>query len=133
MILKLHDSVMWRNCSLFIFIHRSFVHIFIYWLICCCVINYWVNMYGLNNQWSHFSAGFSFSCLFLSFFFSFIYTYSSFGVLINSYFSFFNLFIVTFAVVATLVANSKAPPANVVLHPLHFQIPHDTLLMPVYA
>lgn len=38
----------------------------------------------------------------------------------------------TFAVVATLVANSKAPPAKVVLHPLHFQIPHDTLLTLVY-
>ncbi len=46
--------------------------------------------------------------------------------------SFFNLFIVTLAVVATLVANSNAPPANVTLHPLHFQIPHDTLFTPVY-
>jgi len=35
---------------------------------------------------------------------------------------------VTLAVVATLVANSKAPPAKVVLHPLHFQMPAAALL-----
>jgi len=35
---------------------------------------------------------------------------------------------VVLAVVATLVANSKAPPANVTLHPLHLQIPHATRL-----
>jgi len=39
---------------------------------------------------------------------------------------------VTLAVVATLVANSYAPPAKVILHPLHFQIPHDTLFIAVY-
>jgi len=39
---------------------------------------------------------------------------------------------VTLAVVATLVANSKAPPAKVILQALHFQIPHETLLTLVY-
>ena len=36
---------------------------------------------------------------------------------------------VTLAVVATLVANSKAPPAKDNLQALHFQIPHATLLI----
>jgi len=35
---------------------------------------------------------------------------------------------VALAVVATLVANSKAPPANVILQALHLQIPQATLL-----
>jgi hypothetical protein len=63
----------------------------------------------------------------LFYFFSFGASYSL-GALLRSYFSFLSLFIVTFAVVATLVANSKAPPAKVTLHALHFQIPQATLL-----
>lgn len=39
---------------------------------------------------------------------------------------------VTLAVVATEVANSKAPPAKVILQPLHFQIPQETLFTAVY-
>jgi hypothetical protein len=54
--------------------------------------------------------------------------YYSLGALLRSYFNFFSLFIVTLAVVATLVANSKAPPAKVTLQALHFQIPQATLL-----
>ncbi len=57
--------------------------------------------------------------------------YYSLGALASSL-SFFNLFMVTLAVVATLVANSQAPPAKVILQPLHFHIPHDTLLTAVF-
>lgn len=39
---------------------------------------------------------------------------------------------VTLAVVATLVANSKAPPAKMTLQALHFQIPQESLLTLVY-
>jgi hypothetical protein len=55
-------------------------------------------------------------------------TYYSLGAYFNSYFSFFKRFIVTLAVVATLVANSKAPPAKLTLQPLHFHMPQDVLL-----
>ena len=71
----------------------------------------------------------------VAFFFCWVFfwgCYSYFGIACCYYFNFFNLFIVTLAVVATLVANSYAPPANVILHPLHFQIPHDTLFTAVY-
>ena len=47
--------------------------------------------------------------------------------LLSSSLSFLRRFMVTLAVVATLVANSKAPPAKVVLHPLHFQMPAAAL------
>ena len=58
---------------------------------------------------------------FLSFFFSFF--SSSLTGLASSSLIFLRRFMVTLAVVATLVANSKAPPAKVTLHPLHFQMP----------
>jgi hypothetical protein len=74
----------------------------------------------------HFFATFYFFYFFS--FLSFLGAYYSFGALFKSYFSFLSLFIVTFAVVATLVANSKAPPAKVTLQALHFQIPQATLL-----
>jgi hypothetical protein len=41
--------------------------------------------------------------------------------------SFLSLFMVTLAVVATVVLSSYAPPAKTVLHPLHFHIPIATL------
>ena len=68
---------------------------------------------------------------FLAFFYYFLGFSSTLGALISSL-SFLSLFIVTLAVVATLVANSKAPPAKLTLQPLHFQIPHETLLTLVY-
>jgi hypothetical protein len=74
-----------------------------------------------------FSAFFSFFSFFSAFtFFSCFYSYSL--GFFNSSFSFLRRVIVTLAVVATLVANSKAPPAKVVLHPLHFHMPAAALL-----
>ena len=76
--------------------------------------------------------GYSF---FLSSFLSFFSFLSSFfysGAYFTSASSFFNLFMVALAVVATLVANSKAPPAKEVLQPLHLQIPQATLLTLVW-
>lgn len=73
------------------------------------------------------SAFFSALSAFFSFLVSF-FSYYSLLLLFNSSFSFLRRFIVTLAVVATLVANSKAPPAKVTLHPLHFQIPQADLL-----
>lgn len=80
-------------------------------------------MWNLNNR-NHYH--------FLAFFYFFYFFYSAgFSFWISS-FSFFNRFIVTLAVVATLVLNSNAPPAKVILQALHFQIPQACLLTLVY-
>jgi hypothetical protein len=73
------------------------------------------------GAFSVFSAFFSF--------FSFLVSLgsSSLAAALTYYLIFLSRFMVTLAVVATLVANSKAPPAKVILHPLHFQIPQATL------
>jgi hypothetical protein len=65
---------------------------------------------------------------FLTSFFSTFFSYSSLLPLFNYSLSFLSRFMVTLAVVATLVANSKAPPAKVTLHPRHPQIPTEVLL-----
>ena len=70
----------------------------------------------------------SFLSPFLPFFTSSSSSSSASGFFLNSIF-FLRRLIVVFAVDAAVVVNSHAPPAIVLLHPLHFHIPVASLLI----